>query len=365
MGRTDASVSLMGATTAQPGLEASWFDPASFDHWRAVGRLLFEQGRIEQAIGCFDRALELKPDAAATRFDRGRCRLLRGDFARGFADYEARLLDHPEYYESRLPRWQGEPTDRRVLLHCEQGNGDIIQAARYVAAVGRRCPRLAIWNGNPALQRLLVRHFPSVLRGPLRLQDFDLYAPSMSLPLMLGLPDPRNGPSVPYLTAEAVGVAQWAARMASDARLRVGLAWQGHPNTPRGPLRSVPVELLDRLGDVPAVAFYSLQYPSPDRRPGFAVDLAAGITDFEDSAAIMATLDLVITSDSAVAHLAGALGRPVWVLLSSVADWRWHLDRDDSPWYPTARLFRQPIAGDWAAVIDRVRARLAALAAGA
>jgi Glycosyltransferase family 9 (heptosyltransferase) len=182
---------------------------------------------------------------------------------------------------------------------------------------------------------------------------------------MLGLPDPRNGPSVPYLTAEAVGVAQWAARMASDARLKIGLAWQGHPNTPRGPLRSVPVELLDRLGDVPAVAFYSLQYPSPDRRPGFAVDLAAGITDFEDSAAIMATLDLVITSDSAVAHLAGALGRPVWVLLSSVADWRWHLDRDDSPWYPTARLFRQPIAGDWAAVIDRVRARLAALAAGA
>jgi hypothetical protein len=211
---------------------------------------------------------------------------------------------------------------------------------------------------------LLARHFPDVLRGPLRLPDFDLYAPSMSLPLMLGIPDPRSAPGVPYLTADGSRVARWAIRMASSSRLKVGLAWQGHPNTPRGPLRSIPVELLDRLGGVPAVAFYSLQYPSPDHRPDFAVDLATGITEFEDSAAIMANLDLVITSDSAVAHLAGALGRPVWVLLSSVADWRWQLDRDDSLWYPTARLFRQPAAGDWATVIDRVRARLISVAAG-
>src|SRR5271170_612485 len=123
MDQTNGSVG-MTAPTSSPASDlgavtdtnATGFDPASFDHWRAIGRFLFEQGRIDQAIGCFDRALALKPDAAATRFDRGRCRLLRGDFERGFADYEARLLDHPELYESRLPRWHGEPTDRRVLL---------------------------------------------------------------------------------------------------------------------------------------------------------------------------------------------------------------------------------------------------------
>jgi tetratricopeptide (TPR) repeat protein len=376
MDQTDASVDspandfgaapdVRAQAFARHGVNASDFDPACFDHWRAIGRFLFEQGRIDQAIGCFDRALALRPDAAATRFDRGRCYLLRGDFERGFADYEARLLDHPELYESRLPRWHGEPTERRVLLHCEQGNGDIIQAARYFEAVRQRCPKLAIWNGNLGLQHLLTRHFPAVMQGPMRLQDFDLYAPSMSLPLALGMPDPRNAPGAPYLTADGNQVMRWATRMATSARLKVGLAWQGHANTPRGQLRSVPIELLARLGDVSAAAFYSLQYPSPDRRPDFAADLAADIADFEDTAAIMENLDLVITSDSAVAHLAGALGKPVWVLLAAVADWRWHLGRDDSPWYPTARLFRQPAAGDWASVVDRVRARLSALAARA
>jgi tetratricopeptide (TPR) repeat protein len=376
MAQTDASVdSPVNDLSAAPdvraqaferhGVTAPEFDPACFDHWRAIGRFLFEQGRIDQAIGCFDRALALKPDAAATRFDRGRCYLLLGDFSRGFADYEARLLDHPERYESRLPRWHGEPTDRRVLLHCEQGNGDIIQSMRYFEAVRQRCPKLAIWNGNPGLQRLLARHFPAVMQGPMRLQDFDLYAPSMSLPLALGMPDPRGAPGAPYLIADGNRVTRWATRMATRAGLKVGLAWQGHANTPRGQFRSVPIELLARLGDVSSTAFYSLQYPSPDRRPDFAVDLAADIADFEDTAAILENLDLVITSDSAVAHLAGALGKPVWILLASVADWRWHLDRDDSPWYPTARLFRQPAAGDWTSVVDRVRARLSALAAGA
>jgi hypothetical protein len=200
--------------------------------------------------------------------------------------------------------------------------------------------------------------------------SFDLHCPLLSLPLLLGTMSEQTIPNrVPYVQADRDAAAEWGRRMANDgARLRVGLAWAGNAAYSGDRDRSIRLQSMAPLARVARqdVRFYSLQKGPPAEEaknpPGGMklIDLASGLTDFAD-AAIVANLDLVISVDTAVAHLAGAMGKPVWCLLSFAADWRWMLDRDDSPWYPTARLFRQPAPGDWASVIDRVAQTLSAL----
>jgi tetratricopeptide (TPR) repeat protein len=339
-------------------------DPNHADTHCNLGIALHLQGNLDAARASFDRAIALDGDHANAHLNRGMNSLLMGDFG-GFADYEWRFRAHAGIArpDVGVAQWQGETlAGATILLHAEQGFGDAIQFLRYVPPVARRGGRVVLML-PPELTRLAagMRDAAAVVETGAPVPDLAWHAPLMSLPLVLGAPLTTEQP---YLVASPALVERWRARLAAHRGVRVGLAWTGRPSHPRDGERSLAPALLAPLASVPGVAFFALRKGADAPLPaGLGIDdLGPALGDFADTAAVIASLDLVIAVDTAVAHLAGALGKPVWVMLTRVPDWRWMVERADSPWYPTMRLFRQDEARAWPPVIARVTDALRALA---
>jgi tetratricopeptide (TPR) repeat protein len=331
------------------------------------GALLSKLGQIDAALASYEQALRLDPNLAGAHFHRGMLLLLRGNFAEGWAEYEWRYR-YPAARVAPLPgpAWDGSPLDgRTLLLHPEQGLGDTLQFIRYAPLIDRQRGRVLL-ACPPALVALLGR-FPGLdgLVTPGDTSGAHIHAGLLGLPRLLGTTPETVPAAVPYLSADPALVEHWRRELAGVSGYRIGIAWQGSRHHPEDRFRSLPLAQFEPVARLPGVRLVSLQVGEGSEQVGemagrFEVlDLSATLDRtagaFMDTAAVMKNLDLVITSDTAIAHLAGGLAVPVWVALPFAPDWRWLLDRADSPWYPTMRLFRQRRPGDW----DEVFARLA------
>ena len=324
-------------------------------------------GRAGDAVDTYRDLAALHPENANVRAHFGTCLLLTGQLHEGFREFEWRSKSALSEGERVFgPRWDGVALDgKTILLHAEQGMGDVVQFVRYVPRVVERGGRV-ILECYPPLMRLLssVEGVERVVPRDKSLPDYDRQLPLASLPLVCGTDIDTIPADVPYLTVPEDAASGWGERMEESGVLKVGLVWAGSPAHPNDPNRSCPAGLLKPLLDVSGVDFYGLQIGEragdiATSDPGSRVrDLSPFIGDFADCAAALTRLDLLISVDTAPVHVAGALGCPVWVLLPFVPDWRWMLGRDDSPWYPTARLFRQSRMGDWPELIERVKGAL-------
>jgi tetratricopeptide (TPR) repeat protein len=349
-------------------------DPHNARYLTNLGGGLGDIGQLDQAIAAYRRAIELQPDMAEAHWNMALVMLLKGD-AGGWKEYEWRWksprFTSPHRNFTR-PQWTGQPLDSRtILLHAEQGFGDAIQFVRFAPMVASRGGTV-ILEIQPHLRRLFETA-PGIHRliatGD-TLPHFDVHCPLASLPLALGLAtDPIPG-DVPYLRADPLLVEQWRQRFdRSSHNPRVGLAWAGSPRFEADYSRSIALSQLAPLAAVTGVDFYSLQLGDAAAQaeapiPGMTlIQLGADLHDFADTAAAISAMDLVITTDTSIPHLAGAIGKPVWLMLQFMPDWRWLLHREDSPWYPSMRLFRQPAPGDWDSVIKNVAESLAQYAA--
>jgi Flp pilus assembly protein TadD len=324
----------------------------------SLGAILESQARYDEALDLFERAVALDPDYPKARAARAAAWLRAGDYARGWDEYEWRW--RVENFPGRKPRpdvamWEGQDLEgRRILVYAEQGFGDTIQFVRYAPLLAQRGATVIVEAFAP-LVRLLrtVAAVQSVVTPDEPPPAHDLQVPMLSLPRLFHTSVDTIPSQVPYLTPPS-------SRPAFDATgFKVGLCWMGNQAQPR---RSIPFELIQQLIDSapPACRFVSLQKDRPPDQPlpASLADPMPQVADFADTAAIVGQLDLVITIDTAVAHLAGALAKPTWLLLPRHADWRWLEGRDDSPWYPTMRLFRQAARGHWPEVLTRVAAAL-------
>lgn len=332
------------------------------------GNLLFEQGQDGQAVQHFDQALALRPQDAEIRKNRAFAQLMQGQFPKGWGDYEARWLTEPlksAHVSRDCPEWDGVQSlqGRCILVHAEQGLGDTLQFCRFAAAVKARGAALVVLEVQRPLVPLLQGLKGADLVVPPGLASFtpDVQVPLMSLPRVLGLGPEAWWPSQPYLRADPTRVAQWASRLPPQG-LRVGICWEGSVKGIEAG-RHIPLAAFEPLAQVPGVHLVSLQKGAADlASPSWPLQCFGTALDreapFLDTAALMAALDLVITTDTSVAHLAGGLGVPVWVALSHHADWRWMRHKTDTPWYPTMRLFRQPRRGDWPGCFASIRCAL-------
>jgi hypothetical protein len=326
-----------------------------------------DKGQFDEAIAAYNRAMQLQPDFVGVHWNISLVWLLLGDFQQGWPEFEWRWKSKWLRLQRAFtqPRWDGSPLGgKTILLHSEQGLGDTIQFARYAPLVAQRGGHV-ILSSPPALARLLesLTGLGQIIAEGNALPRFDVHCPLLSLPLVMGTDCLAAIPGdVPYLRPPTDGQAAWKKRLsADDANLKIGLAWAGRPH-PLG--RSIPLAALAPLASIPGVSFHSLQtgpaaqqaHEPPAKMK--LIDYSSDLHDLADTASLIANLDLVITIDTAVAHLAGAMGKPVWTMLKFVPDWRWLLNRSDSPWYPTMRLFRQQRLGNWTDVIAAVAERL-------
>jgi len=345
-------------------------NPALADAHLHLGITHFLRGDFAEAKARFQRVRALAPNDAESETFLGHVHLLQGDLLQGWREHESRWrTGHFLRQRRRFPQplWRGEPlAGARILLHAEQGLGDTLQFVRYVPLVAQRGGNVTL-EIQPRLHRLLAA-FPGarqVLRRGEALPEFDWQCPLLSLPLASATELGTIPASIPYIRPDPVLASRWGKRLAANS-LRIGLVWAGSHTFPHERWRGVALKLLEPLIGIPGATFYSLQMgPAAtqikDLAPGVPlIDLQDQQEDMADTAAIVANLALVISVDTSVAHLAGAMGKPVWVLLHKSPDWRWLLDREDSPWYPSARLFRQAELGNWQDVIARVEKELRA-----
>jgi tetratricopeptide (TPR) repeat protein len=350
------------------GLEQS---PRLAELWNNLGCARARLGALCEAIACYDRALALRPEFGECRINRSHALLQLGRYQEGFPEYEWRWRNSELARRITRPLWDGSPLEgRTILLVAEQGLGDSIQFIRYARLVQERGGRVVATCPRPLLPLLescvgIDELIPCGEAPP----EFDVFAPLMSLPAILGTTLETVPAPVPYLHPRAELLESWRQELRPLGRFLVGIAWQGSAAYGHDRLRSFRLEALQPLALLPDVTLISLQKgPGAEQVQTLAgkfpvVDLSDRIDQdtgpFLDTAAIIKNLDLVVSCDSAVAHLAGALGVPVWLAHTFVCDWRWLLDRDDSPWYPTARLFRQEHLGDWPGVFERMATALA------
>ncbi|CCE01649.1 tetratricopeptide repeat protein [Bradyrhizobium sp. STM 3809] len=364
LGRHDEAVTVFDKAIA--------IRPQTADFHNHRGTSLAELHRFDEAFASFDRAIALRPDFADAHWNAALFRLLTGDFARGWAAREwGRKCRAVGFVERSfdVPMWLGDAPlqGRTILLHSDEGLGDTIQFARYATMVAARGARVLL-EVDAVLQPLLSGIdgvAQCLVRGLDAMPAIDAHCPLSSLPLAFAtsldtIPAAPN--YLPQPPAERRAV--WQQRLGAPSRLRVGLVWSGNPAHLNDHNRSVPLAVLAPLLDLD-VQFVSLQ---KGVRPADAavladrsdiLDLTADIRDFVDTAALIDNLDLVLTVDTSVAHLAGALGKPTWIMLPYTPDYRWLLDRDDSPWYPSVRLFRQDARRNYADVVARMREALA------
>jgi len=332
----------------------------------SLGYLLEQEGDAPGAMECYRGAIAARPDYAEAHFNYALQLLLHGDYRIGWKEYEwrLRLPDLERFWpHAGRARWDGSALDGKVvLLYAEQGFGDAIQFVRYAPMVAERGGRVIV-SCPPKLKALFetVPGISAVLKTGEPLPAFDVCCSFLSLPWIFKTTLETIPARVPYVRSNAEKAGRWKTRLAADgASLRVGLYWTTDTKSRISPLRSLTLEMLAPLGNIPGVTFYSLQRGAAAGQAaippkGMAmVDLSAELADFSDDAALISNLDLVISIDTATAHLAGAMGRRVWTLTHFPPDWRWVLGRDDSPWYPTMRLFRRGPADAWEQVILRV-----------
>jgi Flp pilus assembly protein TadD len=335
-----------------------------------LGNTLRELGRHDEALAAYGRALALNPQLAQAHFSRAFVHLLLGEYAQGWKEYEWRWRIPAFNAPARRfvqPIWDGGALPGgRVLLHAEQGLGDTLQFVRYAPLVAQRCAQV-ILECQPELRGLMQRvaGVQKVVAQGEMLPAFDAHAPLLSLPGIFGTTLDSVPWTGPYVHSEADRVAPWRDALRQDeARLKVGLAWAGRPQQWDDRKRTISLAMLAPLAAASGVTFYSLQKGEAAAQAATPpagmklVDLSGRIADFSDTAGLASRLDVVVTIDTSVAHLAGAMGLPVWVLTAHAPDWRYHLGREDNPWYPTMRLFRQERDGDWSGAIERVAAAL-------
>jgi len=351
--------------------------PAHTGAWHNRALALAALNRHDEALQSYARVLERQPDHADAHFNAAASLLTLGDFARGFAEYEWRWkrAGMGARRSFRQPLWLGAVplAHKTILLHAEQGLGDTVQFARYAPLLAQSGASVLL-EVQPELKGLLASldGVTGVYGRGEPLPAFDLQCPLASLPLALKIEagSIASAGSGPYLRAPDAAIARWRARLDALPQPRIALAWAGSAGHANDRRRSVPPALLEPLFGAPGVSFVSVQR---DLRPGDAdlltrhpgvMHVGGELSDFADTAAVLALCDRVITVDTAVAHVAGALGRPAFVLLPFQPDWRWLLGRDDSPWYASVRLFRQAQPGDWAGVVDRLSADLSNRARG-
>jgi uncharacterized protein (TIGR03032 family) len=348
-------------------------EPEHAEAWNSLGYCYSRLGQPAQAVAAYEQALAWRPDYAQAHLNLGMTLLQRGDYPRGFAEYEWRWqTGQCPPFRCPHPQWDGRPIpDKTLLIHTEQGAGDAIQFARYLPLAAQRCGTLLLVC-PPALMPLLAT-LPGIAQirdaGAMTVAEFDTYLPLCSLPRVCGTTQTTIPAAVPYVDVAALRRRKHATALpplVPSSRLTVGLVWAGSPTYKHDRQRSCALPDFAPVLQLPGIAWYSLQTGARSQElaqlpPDVRVqDLAPSLHDFGDTALLLAQLDLVITVDTAVAHLAGALGKPVWVLLPAVPDWRWGLAGETTPWYLTMRLFRQARAGDWAAVMQRVAQTLAA-----
>jgi tetratricopeptide (TPR) repeat protein len=342
--------------------------PDNADYLANLGGVRQALGDVTGALACFEHALAADPAHADARWNRGLARLLSGDLAGGFADYETRWR-LPEFTARKLeaPQWSGEDMrGRTILVHSEQGYGDTIQMARFAKVLAARGASVLV-ETQATLAPLLrdVGGVAQVIVHGETLPRFDLHIPMMSLPAACGVATLADIPAEHGYIAAPAGPAVPLPPRGGDER-RVGLVWAGRATHQNDRNRSLDAARLAPLAALAKVKLFSLQIGARAgdlaHLPGI-VDLAPRLTDFGVTAHILDQLDLVISVDTAVAHLAGAMGKEAWVMLPFAPDWRWLLGRDRSPWYPSLRLYRQPKIGDWEHVVETVAADLAARSA--
>lgn len=355
------------------GQESIRLDPNNADHLVNMSLVFVDADDREHAVACLLRALGLRHDHADGHLAMAQILLATRDFQPGWTEYEWRNMT--EAGKTTMPpmtsaHWNGMriPTGR-LLLVGDQGYGDTIQFARYIGMAAERVQDVVL--GCSQEMGPLLEHIPGVKQYCHRWNDVPGHAVHCrlsSLPHVFGTMPDTIPAKVPYLFAKPDRIEVWRERL--DASLprglkRIGLAWTGRPTHPNDRRRSMRLARLKQLAEAGPAAFVSLQKPMPDAdRESLAAfngmtDLSADLTDFGETAALIHNLDLVITVDTSMGHLAGAMGKPVWIMIPKAADWRWQLEREDSPWYPTARLFRQAKPGEWDAVLTRLTEALA------
>lgn len=362
-GRSDEAIELF-----ERALRAN---PAAADTYNNLGNALHQTGHSDRALDCYRKSLQLAPDFPDAHHNLAILYLGKEQFAEGWNEYAWRLkCQHIPSRPFTQPLWQGEPlAGRTLLLHAEQGLGDTLQMLRYAPQARERGGRVLLEVQPQLVPLVRVSGFSDVLPGGGELPPFDVHAPLLSLPGIFGAHARTMAQGVPYLSADPQLVARWREKLPEIEGFRVGIVWQGNPQNQRDRTRSIPLSSFAPLAAVAGVRLVSLQKGRGSEQVAHAgfplIDLGRELDEvggaFMDTAAVIQCLDLVITSDTALAHLAGALGVTGWVALSRFADWRWFEHRADSPWYPSLRLFRQQQPGDWPGVMDRMAEGLSAL----
>jgi hypothetical protein len=342
--------------------------PDSADFQFNLGNMLRDMDEINPAMACFRRAAQLRPDMAAAHWNLANLLLLKGDYAAGWPEFQwrRRVPGLEDRSQSDRPEWNGQPLNgKRILIHADQGLGATIHLFRYLPMVAERGGRIIV-ACDSRLIRLFRYAAGALRRAPLveewavldqRIPHHEVQAAWTSLPGLFGTRVDTIPTGIPYLSADPELSRRWQDRLRPDGRLKVGLTWAGRP-TP-DPNRSIPTEFLTPLQS-PRVRLISLQQRPSDEQVPFAPPAISmenwsdEFQDLSDTAALIDNLDLVITIDTVIAHLAGAMGKKTWILLMKQPDWRWMLDRSDSLWYPSVRLFRQTRSGDWTGPVDAV-----------
>jgi len=325
----------------------------------SLGYLLTMQGRLPEAIAACETAIQLKPEFSQAHWNLAIALLLSGDLPRGFAAYEWRKRHNPfvkDLPDLPGPKWDGSDADgRTILVRAEQGFGDAIQFARYLCLI-RDAGGTPVLACAPPLVPL-IRGIPGVkaVAAGEPLPAYDAWIDQMSLPRLFGTTLDTIPGADGYLRADPIRVEAWRSWLPSGRK--VGVAFAGNPRHNADRRRSIPLDLVVPLPVIPRLDFVNLQHGGPAGRLGLP-DLSPRMTDYAETAALIENLDLVVTVDTSVAHLAGAMGKPVWIMLPFAPDWRWLLNRADSRWYRSARLFRQPAAGDWTSVLADVMREL-------
>jgi len=369
---TDAMINLGNTMNKQerPNAALSWYGRAlAFDSENLlalnnIGKTWHDLGELQQAKIWYEKALSRNPNYAEARFNRALALLTEGDYIHGWMEYEWRFRRRSakRVYPHRLEgeRWDGKSfRDRRLLVHCEQGMGDVIQFCRYmpmVKALGGKVilevhpPLVSLLQGMPSIDRVIPFD-----RGQRPTVDYDIYIPLMSLPLLFGTTIDNIPCQTPYLKPSTVEISRWQYRPGTHHTPSIGLVWAGSNIDPR---RSCPWDIVAELTEaMNNIHFFSLQKELPSEvnrdllNRAHIIHWGDFLNDFHATAAAISHLDMIISVDTATAHLVGAMGKPLWVLLPYTADWRWFQDRLDVPWYPTARLFRQPKNGNWRSLL--------------
>jgi FKBP-type peptidyl-prolyl cis-trans isomerase 2/TolA-binding protein len=333
-----------------------------------IGNVYHNKLMLDEAINMYKKAIDIDPNYTDAHWNLAISYLLKGELEQGWKEYEWRWKTD-EFHRPSFPKpiWNGEPIHgKKLLIITEQGLGDALQFLRYIPLIYKKGVKI-IFTCSEELIPLIKNHeeISEIIPRNSIVPEFDYYCSLLSLPLIFNTTINNIPQNIPYINATKKSIKYWHNKLSNNQnKMKIGIVWAGNPKHKMDKKRSIPLKTYYPLFDLKGVAFYSLQkgkgseqVDDESKKMGL-IDLTNEINDFSDTAGFIMNLDLVITVDTAVAHLAGALGRPVWVLIPYIPDWRWMLNREDSPWYPTMRLFRQSSRGDWETVVIKIRQEL-------